>query len=484
MYFITHIMDVRSEARTIDPILNLPVHSSVKSICFVSRKNPDDFCSKEYEGDNIDDIDSSSSQSSEDDDDDDEIQFRSVTLSQKGKYPVSTNYNNNPRRRVTLNGRFLASCHNDGEALLWDLNNQKTISTISSPRGGPGMTIRRTDDSSKILYQTRDSKGIVSLHSIERCCGNTTGDTTSSTSRPNTTTATTTRQFETYSRTFCQAAPCCGNKNLLALPSIDDSTVIVVDERAGTNNVAKYNIKGHGMLTSLALCDSATTNNASGRPVLACGMESGTVTFFDISDGSSSQSSSEASSFSLGKEPILTLDLFPSGASAITPDTTTPGKNNNNSMSSESISNSLLVAAGMAGDAEDISQLSSNEVGRAAIFKTIYCHNNDYTTPIWTFKQRARLSTCSVDRDDFHGKPGVSICRFRPQDGRLLAIGGWDYRIRLFERSKGNAMAILKGNGGSITDLDWSPDASSSGLLASASGNDKSIAIWQCFANR
>ena len=475
------MMEVRSEARTIDPILNLPVHSSVKSICFVSRKNPDDFC-KEYEGNNVDDIDSSSSQSSEDDDeeddddDDGEIRFRSnILLSQKGKDPVC-NRNNNSRRRVSLNGRFLASCHSDGEALLWDLNNQKTMTTISSPRGGPGMTIRRTDDPSKILYQTRDPKGIVSLHSIDRCVG------AASTSRSNTN-ATTTRQYETFSRTFCQAAPCYGNKNLLALPSIDDSTVIVVDERAGTNNVAKYNIKGHGMLTSLALCDSATTNNASGRPVLACGMESGTVTFFDISDGSSSQSSSEAASFSLGKEPILTLDLVPSGASAVTPNNAIPAPESN-SIPSESISNSLLVAAGMAGDAEDISQLSNNEVGRAAIFKTVYCHNNDYTTPIWTFKQRARLSTCSVDNDNFHGKPGVSICRFRPQDGRLLAIGGWDYRIRLFERSKGNAMAILKGNGGSIADLDWSPDACTSGLLASASGNDKSIAIWQCFAKR
>jgi len=118
------------------------------------------------------------------------------------------------------------------------------------------------------------------------------------------------------------------------------------------------------------------------------------------------------------------------------------------------------------------------------IFKTTHCFHHDCKLPKWTFKQRARLSTCRVDRGSFNGKPGVSICRFRPQDGRLLAVGGWDFRIRLFERSKGNAMAILKGNKGSIVGLDWSPDASTSGLFASASGNDKSISIWQCFANR
>jgi len=445
------MMDVRSEARTIDPILNLRVHSSVKSLCFVSQNNSDPF--NKYSNGNVDDIDSSQSSEDDDDDDDDddEIQFRSTTLRHKENDPVS--FHNNSRR--VLNGRFLASCHSDGEALLWDLNNQKKLAIISSPRGGPGLAIRRMNDSTQILFQTRDTKGIVSLHSVEQ------------------TTTTNIRQYETLSHTFCQAAPCYGNKHLLALPSLDNSTVTLVDGRTD-NNIAQYKIKGHGMLTSLALCTTASTSDgghSTGRPILACGMESGTVTFFDILSGS--RSSSEAS-FSLGKDPILTLDVTPSGTHAA----------QGVKLPFDGGSDSLLIAAGMAGDSEDISMMSSFEAGRAVIFKTTHCFHHDCKLPKWTFKQRARLSTCRVDRESFNGKPGVSICRFRPQDGRLLAVGGWDFRIRLFERSKGNAIAILKGNKGSIVGLDWSPDASTSGLFASASGNDKSISIWQCFANR
>jgi len=198
-------------------------------------------------------------------------------------------------------------------------------------------------------------------------------------------------------------------------------------------------------------------------------MESGTVFFFDITDGSP-RSSSE-SSFSLGKEPILTLDLLPSRVTSV-----------KSSLSDKRSSDALLVAAGMAGDADDVSQLSNDKAGRAVLLKTIYCQDH-YNNPTWNFEQRARLSTCRVDRESFNGKPGVSVCRFRPKDGRLLAIGGWDRRIRLFERSKGNAMAILKGNAGSIADLDWAPDSMASGLLASANKDDKLITLWQCFAN-
>jgi len=198
-------------------------------------------------------------------------------------------------------------------------------------------------------------------------------------------------------------------------------------------------------------------------------MESGTTHFFDIIDGSTK--SFHESSFSIGKDPILTLDLMPSYVS-------TPSDS-----SFKRSSDALLVAAGMAGDAQDVSQLGKDKAGRAVIFKAVYCRD-DSNNHTWNFKQRARLSTCRVDSESYNGKPGISVCRFRPKDGRLLAIGGWDKRIRLFERSKGNMMALLKGNRGSIADLDWAPDSVTSGLLASASKDDKSITIWQCFASK
>jgi len=224
--------------------------------------------------------------------------------------------------------------------------------------------------------------------------------------------------------------------------------------------VAEYCIENHGMVTSLAL--SATDNcagNDNGRPILACGMESGTTVLFDITNGSTK--SLHEASFSIGKDPILALDLLPSCA-------TSPS------------GASMLVAAGMAGDAQDVSQLSEDERGRAVLFQTDYGRDDDNASA-WSFQQRARLSTCRVDSQSYNGKPGVSVCRFRPGDGRLLAIGGWDKRIRLFEQSKGKLVALLKGSTGSIADVDWAPDSTSSGLLASADKDNKLITLWQCF---
>lgn len=409
------------EARKIDPILFLPVHSSVKSLCFISRKD----------GDPVWRNDVGASRDGDSEDDDCEIKFRSDRLLKgNGNFSCSNNV------RSLLNGRLIASCHKDGKAVLWDVKDQKELATISS-RDGPGLAIRRTSDPTQLLFQSRDPKGIVSLHSVERM-----------------TAINPIRQYETYSRTFCQAASCYGNKNLLALPSLDDSTVTVVDERTDTD-VAKIKIEGHGMLTSLAFCTTTCTSDCVGRPILACGMESGTVTFVDLSYCSKLSS---GATFSLGKDPLLTLDMMPSLTSSGT--------------------SSVIVAAGMAGDSEEVSKLDSAEAGRASLFKMTFDH--DLSKPKWTFKERARLTTCRVDREQFCGKPGVSICRFR-DDGRLLALGGWDYRVRLFERSKGNAMAILKGSESSISCLDWSPDGSKSGLLASASESDNFISIWHCF---
>ena len=444
-------METSTKSRPIDPILNLPVQSPASSICFVSPENSSiQGQNKEVYSEDSDDDDAND----EDENDDNEIQFRSSAIRVKGADSGSV-----PKHSDRfLSDRFLASCHTSGEALLWDLQNQKKVAFISAPRGGSGTCIRRTDDPSQVMFQTRDPKGTVSIHSIE-CCSNR-GEVHASSIYSEPTKSTIINQYETYSNTFCRAAPCCGNKHLLALPNIDNSTVKVVDRRTDAT-VAKYSIEKHGMVTSVAL--SVVGNDAghgNGRPILACGMESGTALFFDITGGSTK--SFHESSISIGKDPILALDVIPYSAQKPT-DVSSP-------------SDALLVAAGMAGDAQDVSELNKDEAGRAVLLKTLL--RDDCS---WKFQQRARLSTCRVDRETYSGKPGISACRFRP-DGRLLAIGGWDKRIRLFERSKGNLVALLKGSKGSIADLDWAPDSATSGLLASADKDEKLISLWRCFA--
>lgn len=460
---------INKSLRTVDPILILPVQSEVSSICFVSHQNlslssPEHNRSKNHsfcqcKGENYNDDNSSL----DDEGDGDEIELRSSKIRIDRTDPKSSRI----LQCRLLSDRFLASCHSNGEALIWNLKNQKQVACISPPRGkNVGLCIRRTDDPSQIMLQTRDSKGLVSIHSIERC--GTLGEDCDIGTSSTLTKVRTSRQFETYSKTFCRAAPCHGNRHLIALPDIDHSSVTVVDTRSDSN-VAKYHIGNHGMVTSLALSvTSHSTGNSTGRPILACGMESGTTHFFDVMHGP--MKSSRQSSLSIGKDPVLTLDFTPSYTATYS-DSSVPAQRR---------PDALLVAAGMAGDAQDVSELSKDEAGRAVLFKTTYC-GEDANKRSWNFKQRARLSTCRVDHESYCGKPGIAVCCFRPKDGRFLAIGGWDKRIRLFERSSGNMVALLKGNARSVADLDWAPDSITSGLLASAHKGEKSITLWQCF---
>jgi WD40 repeat protein len=409
------MQDVKREPRPIDPILNLPLASSATSLCFVNNQAT-----------TISNDDDSSDDSS---DTSEELDFRSSRLQrQKLSQPSSK----------ILSNRFLVSCHLDGEALLWDLGRQTNIATVSLNRGGPGLAVKRMDSTRQILYQTRDPRGTVSIHSMDGGSG-----------------CSLIRNYETYSETFCQAAPCVGDSHLLALPSRQDSTVTVMDERASAP-VVTIPIQKHGMLTSLAM--SVSGGGGGTRPILACGMESGSVIFHDFSAGASSTKAE----YKLTNDPILTMDLISS----------------DNVGSDDKNLSSVLALAGMAGDAAEVSELQESEKGRVALLKA----TTDPGSPTqWNFRLRARLATCRTD-DQSYGKPGVSNCRFRPRDGRLFAVGGWDNRVRLFERSKGKAMAILRGHTGSVNALDWAPDAMTSGLLASAGGDDNRVYLWHCFA--
>ena len=79
------------------------------------------------------------------------------------------------------------------------------------------------------------------------------------------------------------------------------------------------------------------------------------------------------------------------------------------------------------------------------------------------------------------GKPGVALCRFRPGDGRIFAVGGWDKRLRIFDRSaaaKSAPLAILRGHIQSVNAMDWAPDAAESGLLATGA-SDGRIYVWR-----
>jgi WD40 repeat protein len=477
-------------SRTLDPILTLQVAkdqtgpsalgdggslASVSSLCFLSARNGT--ASAPSAAANDDDNSDDDSTSSSDDEDSEELQFRCRSLVQNER---SHDQDITARAReaaasVSLSGYRLISCHTNGDSYIWDLARRKIVQEFT-PNRGPGLALRQMgcmddDDSNAsatsttVLYHTRDRNGTVSLHDLEGM-GHDDGRH-----------LLTITQFETHAQTFCAATPCRGNSNLIALPLNEDSFATIRDVRMSPTSAPVALIHGagmrdfsdpsllrkHGMLTSLALSETGSTN--AGRPILGCGMESGTLFFHDLAmlRGNEVKPAElrqrDACGIQISKDPILALDMTPSAL----PETSRSA-------------GSVVVIAGMAGDAADLNDLATADQGTVAIVKATL---QDETVQA---RLRAKLATCQIGSDVVKGKPGVSICRFR-RDGRIFAVGGWDKRLRIFDRStSATPLAILRGHEASVNSVDWAPDATTSGLLATGAADGR-IHIWRCFSS-
>jgi WD40 repeat protein len=432
----------------LDPILSLTVpnddknesnnlqrKNAVSSICFLPTT------AKSYQGSLA--IDEFSDDSSNDSDDSGDFQLRCRSLVQR-----------EPKRRdgltsasqmaatLSLPGRHLASCGVDGTTTIWDLSSQRSIGSFSANRG-PGLLLCRIEGTSNnLLYQTRNDKGTVSLHDIQTASDN------------GATTATIISSIDTYSVGFCCAAPCVNNSHLVALPTDNKHVAHVRDWRLPPLSKPAATIEGdlaHGMLTSLALCETTTR----GRLVLSCGTESGHVVVHDLAMTNRTEFvSSSCCNVQLTNDPILSIDSTPSQQQ-----------------------DSVVVIAGMAADAAELVNLPQDERGTVAVIKTTVRDGQIHA------RLRARRTTCDIGTSVSSArKPGVSLCRFRP-DGRLFAVGGWDHRLRVFGRSEtAEPLAILRGHSSSVNAIDWAPDASESGLLATGAADGR-VHVWRCFSS-
>ena len=79
-------------------------------------------------------------------------------------------------------------------------------------------------------------------------------------------------------------------------------------------------------------------------------------------------------------------------------------------------------------------------------------------------------------------QPGVGAVAIRG-DGKIVACGCWDGKIRVYEykaKSKGRILAVLKYHENAVTDVAFAPDGS---LLASAA-RDGDVALWEIFPNK
>ena len=473
--------------------------AAVTGVCFVQNTPPDDAVVSSDEED---------TDSDGDDDNLDPLQFKCSNLllghndqkqhkdSPPSYYQQATHLS--AASHTSLSGVVLASCHQDGTCKLWDLATRRCIvNDAAGGRDGPGLAIRRFDQMQQFVYQSRDVLGTVSLHDIHRPLDPI-------------------LQLHTHSATFCQMAPClsikenpqndaadngamiAGERNLIALPTNEQSVAIIRDLRCDPASNPTYRIdignefydssayhysrRNYGMLTCLGLCQ----REKSQQLVLGCGMEDGSALFYDLRSkgspwlfGHSAEengcvSDDETSKFmchtKLGKDPVLSLDL-------------------SSSCNKGTGTSSLVAVAGCAGDADELSELPEADQGTISTIKIKLANeltvDEGGTKPSASNKRsrmkasvRARTPTCSIESG---GKIGVSVCRFRP-DGRIFAVGGWDCRLRLFDRASSKPLAILHGHENTVVAVDWEGNAASTGLLATGAADGR-ICIYRVFPN-
>jgi len=489
------------------------VSSAVSSVCFIRDPGSYDEAMRSEE----------SSESDDDSSDDDEpLRFRCSEMllgkeaEAEAKENAATSAGTSAAAVVGLWGSLMASSHANGCALIWDLGTRRVVSQFADGVSrGPGLAMRRMGDGCvdngnsqssvgchRFFYHSRGKEGLVSVHdtqpdgSIDAVV-----------------------HYKTRCRTFCAASSCSSGgsegRHLLVLPTRDECTAAVVDIRvdptsqpvfvihgaalAGAASGASEEWRKHGMLTSLSLCgtSSSTTSYSetidwsSSGPILACGMESGSVFFHDLTmpgravmdsqpefDGKIAQRhrptmgwdddnnsfsylSPPHCSVSLGKDPVLALDVAPS------------------SVGEEGDCRGAVIAVGgCAGDQDDLATKLLEEQNTVGVVKATFDRSQHDSA--LKARIRSRLQTCSIGENTARGKPGVGICRFRP-DGRMFAVGGWDKRLRVFSRAAGTApLALMRAHIDSVTAIDWAPDCATSGIIASGS-EDGQIAIWRAF---
>lgn len=73
---------------------------------------------------------------------------------------------------------------------------------------------------------------------------------------------------------------------------------------------------------------------------------------------------------------------------------------------------------------------------------------------------------------------GTGDVRVR-QDGRIVAVGGWDARLRLFHMRTGKRLAVLKQHRASMTAVEFDDR----GILACGS-RDKTVSLWDVYTER
>ena len=97
-----------------------------------------------------------------------------------------------------------------------------------------------------------------------------------------------------------------------------------------------------------------------------------------------------------------------------------------------------------------------------------------------SFKQFEIDDSCllrSVDSLDLVN-PGLNAIKIRRLDLKIYALGGWDFRVRVYGVKKNRLLAVLDFHKGAINTIDFSLN---NGMMAVGS-NDNMISFWNLYS--
>lgn len=88
-------------------------------------------------------------------------------------------------------------------------------------------------------------------------------------------------------------------------------------------------------------------------------------------------------------------------------------------------------------------------------------------------------TTLKVNKEIVLGRPGIADISIRG-DNKIIATGGWDHRVRIYDYHRRRPLAILKYHAKGVTGVSFSADNQ---ILASAS-RDGTVALWSIYPTR
>jgi WD40 repeat protein len=295
-------------------------------------------------------------------------------------------------------------------------------------------------------------------------------------------------ELRTGASTFCRAAlaTSCDPSAapLLAAPSGDGSDIDIWDLRSGAvaqRLRSSEDEAGLGMLMGLRLaCPTAAAGGAGAAPIVVAAYESGDVVVRDVRTGRL------LSRARAQTEPLLCLELDAAASGGVCAGAGASLR----FFSLDRLAPSLRIEA----DADDSgSSLPSVEgagaecsaAGPARGSTLVEAARATGATGVAAAGTAGRVNTdvCVRLRHEVRlPSAGISDARIRG-DGKLLATGGWDGAVRVFQwrnpakKRPCKPLAVLRTHGAAVSALAWSADCR---LLATGS-RDKTIALWSLY---